>query len=459
MESERPPRTGGASRGAGPEAPGIAGGSAFVLFLLLTAVVFLRPSDILPPLLHVPVYEILIVLTFLACAPAILEPFSLRLLQEQPGIFCVYALLPVVVLSNVSHGDFYSARLYGNGFARILVYFVLLLAVVDRPHRLRTFLLVVAALIFTAAVIALLSYHGRIELPGLEGLHHTVGVDEETGERLSVVRLRGAGIFNDPNDISLILSVGAFICINFFFESRGRVGRLFTAGVLAVLAYALVLTHSRGGFLALTAGMIAFLVSRVGWRRSIPLAAVVLPVLLVLFAGRATSIDLSNEEDTGHERIELWAQAIQYLKRAPVLGIGQNKFVEEVGMVAHNSYAHCFAELGLIGGTLFVAAFYLPLSDIRQRFKAAPPGDAILRQWQPCVVAIVVSYAVGLWTLSRPYASTTYFVLGVAAAYCTLLTRDQPNPPPPLWLPLGVRIALVSAGCLLTIYAMVRAFA
>jgi O-antigen ligase len=435
-----------------------ASGSGFVLFLLLTAVLFIRPSDILPPLLNVPVFELLIVSTMLACFPVLLEPFSLELLWDQPGILCVYLLLPAVVLSNLSHGDLYSARVYGNTFARTLVYFVLLIAVLDRPRRLRAFLLVVAVLILVDAAIALLSYHGRIELPGLEGLTQSVGVDEETGETLAIVRLRGAGIFNDPNDIALILAVGAYVCITFFLESKGSwARRLAAVSVLAVLAYAMVLTHSRGGFLALTAGMMAFLVARVGWRRSVPLAAVLLPILLVLFGGRATNISLSDEDDTGYERIQLWAEAIVFFKRAPVFGIGQHMFAEEVGMVAHNSYAHCFAELGIVGGTLFVAAFYLPLSDMRQRLKGGPPSDPVLARWYPCVLAILVSYAVGLWSLSRSYMSTTYFVLGVAGAYCRLLARDVPAPPP-LVVPLVVRVGIVSAACLFAIYLFVRAF-
>ena len=437
----------------------VAGELEFVLFLLLTAVLFIRPSDFLPPLLNVPVYESLIVLTVFASLPAVFEPFSLPLLREQPAILCVYLLLPAVFLSNVTHGDLYSARVYGMGFARVLVYFVLLVAVVDRPQRFQLFLVFVALLILIDALIALLSYHGMIELPGLEGLRHTVGYDEETGESLAVVRLRGAGIFNDPNDIALVLGIGAFICVNFLIESGSWAARLSMFSVLSVLAYALVLTHSRGGFLALMAGMLAFLVARVGWRRSIPLAAVVLPVLLVLFAGRATSFDLSNEDDTANERIQLWAEAIAFVKQRPVFGIGQTMFAEEVGMVAHNSYAHCFAELGVIGGTLFVGAFYLPLSDMWRRLKAGPAHDPVLRRWHPCVLAIFVSYAVGLWSLSRPYAPTTYFVLGLAGVYCRLLAWDLPAAAPPAWVPLIARVGAVAFGCLLAIYAFVRVFA
>ena len=38
-----------------------------------------------------------------------------------------------------------------------------------------------------------------------------------------------------------------------------------------------------------------------------------------------------------------------------------DKFVEEIHYVAHNSFFHCFAELGVVGGTFFAGMFYLAI--------------------------------------------------------------------------------------------------
>ena len=53
--------------------------SVFVFFLLVNAVLFLRPQDLVPGLAAVPVYNMVIVLNLLIAAPAILGHFRFGL--------------------------------------------------------------------------------------------------------------------------------------------------------------------------------------------------------------------------------------------------------------------------------------------------------------------------------------------------------------------------------------------
>jgi hypothetical protein len=115
---------------------------------------------------------------------------------------------------------------------------------------------------------------------------------------------------------------------------------------MPLLGYAFALTRSRGGFLALAAGLVTMIVAKLGWRNSIPVTAIALPVLLVLFAGRQTSINLSDKNDTAQGRMGIWRDGMMLLKGSPLFGIGYGEFVEEVGHVAHNSFVHCFVEQG-----------------------------------------------------------------------------------------------------------------
>src|SRR4051794_30680512 len=139
-------------------------------------------------------------------------------------------------------------------------------------------------------------------------------------------------------------------------DLRSKASRFLWLAPAALFAYALSITYSRGGFLAFLASMMAFLGTRFGLKRTFPMAVVLLPVIFIAFAGRQTNI--STTEGTGQDRIHLWAEGLRLFQRSPVFGIGKGQYAEEVGLVAHNSFLHCYVELGFFGGTLFFGAFF-----------------------------------------------------------------------------------------------------
>src|SRR5207248_1855272 len=105
--------------------------------------------------------------------------------------------------------------------------------------------------------------------------------------------------------------------------------------LILVFGYALMLTHSRGGFLALLAGLVAFLQMRFGGAKTLGLGVLCIPLLLVVFAGRMTSI--SAGEGTGQSRIQLWSDGLMFFQQAPLFGIGMEAYHNVSFHVAHNS--------------------------------------------------------------------------------------------------------------------------
>jgi hypothetical protein len=221
--------------------------------------------------------------------------------------------------------------------------------------------------------------------------------------------------------------------------------------------YGLALTYSRGGFLALVAGSGMFLVSKVGIKKSIPLGLIVLPVLLVAFGGRMTSIDFSDQEDTAAGRVQVWADGFDLLRSYPIFGIGWGQYLEELHIVAHNSFVHAYVETGLFGGTCFAAAFAIPMWVMwRQNLKDEPWVNAELRAWRPCLLAVMAAYAIGLCSLSRSYTVSTYLILGIGGAYIRLLARDLPAAVPPLSARLFMLVGGISAGWFVFLYVFTR---
>jgi hypothetical protein len=427
-----------------------------LLLILLNATLFVRPAEIVPAVMGWPIYEVLILSGVAASGRAILRHLQPGALARQPITVCALGMLAAVLLSHLSHGFLWGAQASGLMFVKVVVYYLLVVAGLTSARRLRVFLLCLSGFIVVLTALALLQYHELINIPALEILQQHE-YDPQTGEMVLIPRLRSTGIYNDPNDLSQILIVGILLCTCWLTDVRQKLWRWAWLAPLALFGYALALTQSRGGFLALLAGTLVLLGMRLGWRRTAVLAVLGLPVLFVLFAGRQTS--LSTNEGTSQERIQLWSEGLQMFQQAPLFGIGAGQFQENAGLVAHNSYVHCYAELGLFGGTLFVGLFACALGGLwrlgKVRRQIADPG---LRRLFPCMAAIVTAYAVGLFSLSRPYVMPTYLVFGLTAAYLRLAGAGLALPPLRFDRRLVRRLLLASAAALVLIYLFVRTF-
>ena len=103
------------------------------------------------------------------------------------------------------------------------------------------------------------------------------------------------------------------------------------------------------------AAILVLLFARLGWKRTIPLAVVIVPIMFVLFAGRQTNLEMGG---TAQSRIQYWALSMAVFRRSPFFGIGDGMIADEIGAVSHNSFVQSYAEWGLFGGTLFLAMYH-----------------------------------------------------------------------------------------------------
>jgi O-antigen ligase len=401
---------------------------AFYLLLITNAVVFIRPTDLIQGVEKFPLYEILILLTFIDW----LRGRQITPAMRAPSAIAAFCLWPLVILSHLSHGNLYLVRQNAIGFAKTLIYFLLLLAYVTTAARMRVFLKWMTLSVIALTGLGLLSYHHFIDVPALapyqEQQLDQIGPD---GNPIRLSRLCSVGIFNDPNDLSLMLCVGFMLSLYWLHEGqspkRGRKipWRLRWAPMCAMFLYAIQCTHSRGGLIALMAGLLAFIIARFGIMRTLPLCAIVLPAILLLFSGRQT--DISTDKETAQDRIHLWSSALEDLRTNP-LGIGMNQFVEQNRLVTHNSYLQAFAELGFIGGSLFISAFVYSIWAMARLKKFAPfMDDPALARFHPYLLGGFTSYAVGFMTLSRDYVEATYLMLALVAIYLSIADACRPG--------------------------------
>lgn len=391
----------------------------FFLFIVLNGVLFLRPEELFPSITGLQIYYWVICTNLIVCSPAIINQLDPKQLFKNPTTVCVLGVLVTIITSHLARFDLYSARMGAFLFLKIVLYFLLLLAVVNSKQRLNWFL--AAIVVFTLAInaLAVLQYHGKINIEALTVLMQN-DYDEMTGETLATPRMRATGIFNDPNDLSMIIVAGVIICAAGLFATRLGMVRYMLVVPISFFLYALVLTQSRGGLLALLAGCGTLFYHRYGWKKAIFAGAVALPLLLAV-EGRQTDLGSAMSGGTGEARAELWSSGMQLFKQSPLFGIGYGLYGEKAGLVAHNSFIHATSELGFFGGAFFLGVFSISTLTLwklsRRREEITDPT---LGQLLPFICALLVAYGVSMFSLSRNYVVPTYLMAGLAASFLRL---------------------------------------
>jgi hypothetical protein len=108
-----------------------------------------------------------------------------------------------------------------------------------------------------------------------------------------------------------------------------------------------------------------------------------------------------------------------------LFGIGHNRFADEIGLAAHNSFVHAFAELGILGGMMFLGIFALvgwsnwKLLAVRKEIT-----QPSLRHLSPYILGLIVAVCVSMLSLSRNYVVPPYLYAGLAVSYFALAHTD-----------------------------------
>jgi O-antigen ligase len=434
----------------------------FSLFLLVNILLFIRPEEIVPEFQFFPTYEAVIILCLVVSLPAVYRQLRLSALRERPISLLAVAMLFAIMFSHLfcpwNFFFIWGARMSAYRFLKVLVYYFLLVGLLDTPAKLRRFLFWMGSIILVLTTVTLLQWHEVINIPNIDVVLHQREIDDRTGELISETdRLQSTGVYNDPNDFCLILVVGMAITLYGLRDPRMRILSPLWLAALGTLGYALYLTQSRGGLLALMAAMVVLIQSRFGGWKTLFLSGLGLAGMLLVFSGRATSI--SSGSATAQTRLQLWSEALDYFKMAPFFGIGEGMFVEvsEDHHVAHNSFAQTFAELGFFGGTIFAGMFYLAGWNL---YRLGKRGVRILHpalaQMRPFMITLVGGYAMGLMSLSRSTVVPTFMILGLATAYLSQVASVPPLTDTRFSGRMVLRLVLVSAALLGAIYLYVR---
>lgn len=453
----------------------------YLFFLLANAMLFIRPSELYPALGDLQVYLAFIIFALIFSIQGIHNQLSFKALTQQPVNLCALGVTLCVLLSRLTTGNFKELDTAFIGMLKVLLYYLVLVANVTSPLRLRYFLMstaICSTLMIAYTIVDYRSFNAEwvnnpalyevIEqerhLPTNERsiLRHIPDRDgvDKYGNEVWFFRICGLGIFHDPNDLSLLIVVTSLISIYFMTDRNSRLIRFLWIVPLLIMALAMYYTYSRGGLLAAMLALLVWLSTRYGGKVALTIGALCIAAVPVAL-GRAANIDVSS--GTGQQRIRIWSDGLSAIRNSRILfGIGEGQYTEVSTHVAHNSYVHAFVELGLVGGTFFFGCFFLPaFTFLLMKTNKFHIHDSELRRLFPYIASMLACWCMGMCTLSRCYVPPTYMIAGLCASFVNLVGFYRPNPRP--LLVLNSRTAqpwvACSFGLLIGAYLFVRMFA
>ena len=259
-------------------------------------------------------------------------------------------------------------------------------------------------------------------------------------------RLTG-GIANS-NFLAAALAAGILLAFFALMAARGALLRVALAGSILVNGVAFTMTQSRGGVIALAAGIVFAVLLAGRWRPHAVgvgmLACAVGGTYFFALAAPAIRDRLTNISAQGSSgRSDEWQIAYRIFSHHPIGGAGLGNYallaphyatdtlqllrVQFVlrGFVAHNTYLQILSELGLIGAALFAALLVVVVATavrtiVEKRLELDPTASAIARGAVAALLAILVAYAFG----SALYQKQLWVLLGLVAAIPALAARD-----------------------------------
>jgi O-antigen ligase len=400
----------------------------FALFLLYLVVTFVRPGEQIPSLQGWELMDITSALALLTGTVAFVAGRGPSLRAPQISLalaFWAWALVSVLG-SPASAGGLQAVLAFGKSSGTA---FLLAILNVDTTRRLRIVAVALTLLsLFVVGQAALTQrqvHTAADQTPdsGYGGLWGDAS-DDRVGPPVTggLKRIRSFGFLADPNDLACTLVAILPLSIALRRSSAPFRNTLMVWLPVGVMVYGIYLTRSRGGILAF-AGVLGLLVRRrLGGLLSILTAAGALLALLALgfLGGRSLEIDRSAEG-----RIEAWSAGLQMLKTAPVSGVGYGMFTQNHERAAHNSFVHCFGELGFVGYSLWLTLIMLTLDDLRLLARERGEDEDLveLRGWGRPVGLSLVGFLLGGLFLSRPYDVVLFLLLGLGAGAADMARR------------------------------------
>jgi O-antigen ligase len=409
----------------------------FFSAVVYLAVIYIRPAEIVPSLEGFPIVDWLTIASTLIMIVTLVlrQRLSLSAMDAYVALFW-----GAIVISNAAWGWFGGALRGLLEFAPVVFFYMLVRTAIDSPQRLRRFAQVFVALNVLLAINGIVEYHTGLGIGDVT----PVGLEN---------RIRGTGIFNDPNDLgmTLVMSVPLVAWV-VFDRTRPLWQRALAIVVVSPIVTAIAYTSSRGAVLGLCAVIMVFALRQFRVIPALTFGAICVSALIVLGPARAQAMD--SQENSAQSRIDAWGQGLMMLKSNPVFGVGYSRFTEFHHKVAHNSFVQTAAELGMVGAFVLVAMLDTLFRVLLRGRKAGTLPASLSPAWVNGLIASAAGMLVCAFFLSRQYVVVPYILFALAGSLDGILPAPSGGTLPPVIEPV-VRAGVLTMLTLGMVYTMV----
>ncbi len=364
-----------------------------LIFLFL---IIIRPQDFMPFLYGVPI--VFVVMGVLLTA-WILSPVEKRLIRTAQDRY--YALFfTIIVISSLNAGWLGYTKEVAIETSKIALIYWFCVTIVNDEHRLKIATWTTVTLMTAVAAMGVLQSFGY-DITG-QGMYWAA--DKK------VWQVKGAGLFDNPNDLAYSIVLVVPFTLGLACSKRNLFTRAWAIAMCMTAVYCIYLTRSRGGYLAVTMGVVIwfyFWISNQNLRRIAVFAG-----LIGIFI--AFSIQTRNYRDdkSSMGRVEAWAAGMKMLGEHPIIGVGKGQFLEHNSLDSHNSYVRAGSELGIVGLFAFLGILF---STFRSLYPATLEG--IGPDWKIYRVGFLAY--LGSYSVASIFSTRTYDIIFMIAIALT----------------------------------------
>lgn len=264
----------------------------------------------------------------------------------------------------------------------------------------------------------------------------------------SAVAGRATGTVGDPNELAAALIVGLAIATAFAANRHFNARQRTLAGVAAALCLVgILISLSRGGLIGLAAALVIAIVVGGRWRGRVLALCGVLALLGAAYFTSVASLPaqervLNITGGNGSGRLELWTVGLRMIEANPINGVGTGQFqlssvhyllrpglfdtgeyILSTPKVAHNTYLNIAAELGIVGGVLFVTLLLISYGSTMLAVKRArEAGDERMEILLRGLVVGIGGFLVTLVFLSENYAKLLWILIALGPALLAVMS-------------------------------------
>jgi len=340
-----------------------------------------------------------------------------RLLHVWRSLLPVLALLGAVSLSTLTNSGSPPSIEAPLLLSKMVLLVWLLATLVTTRARFEAVLWVICLSLLVSAVGAILQGLDR-------GLMHEFRVELVVGGPPG----SHDGLFRDNNDFARVLAmtVPLWWLLGVRADRAWRMA-LAIAGLLLTVV-AIEFTFSRTGLLALVVGVSGIALAYRPWWRAVLIPTLLVAAMLTLsprpYVERIATITRPTSEPSVVERVGIWRQAAEVVRKHPLVGQGPNSFrLGRAKRTSHNIFIEVVGETGLIGlaayGWLLLWAL-VALHRLRREPERGGPSPP--RAQSLALQAALLAFLTAGLALGAPFQSSLFVLVGLTSAL-----REQPG--------------------------------